>query len=103
VVNPDGTAGDANGDGAVDERDRALLPPSGLVDRAHAHGLLIHTWTFRNEQHRLLSDFEGNPVNEYLHFYGLGVDGVFSDFPNTAFAARELFWLENSPLSEDEQ
>jgi glycerophosphoryl diester phosphodiesterase len=103
VVNPDGTAGDANGDGAVDERDRALLPPSGLVDRAHAHGLLIHTWTFRNEQHRLLSDFEGNPVNEYLHFYGLGVDGVFSDFPNTAFAARELFWLQSSASSEDEQ
>jgi glycerophosphoryl diester phosphodiesterase len=103
VVNPDGTAGDANGDGAVDERDRALLPPSGLVERAHAHGLLIHTWTFRNEQHRLLSDFKGNPVNEYLHFYGLGVDGVFSDFPNTAFAARELFWLQSSPSSEDEQ
>jgi glycerophosphoryl diester phosphodiesterase len=103
VVNPDGTAGDANGDGAVDERDRALLPPSGLVERAHAHGLLIHTWTFRNEQHRLLSDFKGNPVNEYLHFYELGVDGVFSDFPNTAFAARELFWLQSSPSSEDEQ
>jgi glycerophosphoryl diester phosphodiesterase len=103
VVNPDGTAGDANGDAAVDERDRALLPPSGLVERAHAHGLLIHTWTFRNEQHRLLSDFKGNPVNEYLHFYELGVDGVFSDFPNTAFAARELFWLQGSASSEDEQ
>jgi glycerophosphoryl diester phosphodiesterase len=103
VVNPDGTAGDANGDGTVDERDRALLPPSDLVERAHAHGLLVHAWTFRNEQHRLLSDFKGNPVNEYLHFYGLGVDGVFSDFPNTAFAARELFWLQNSPASEDEQ
>jgi glycerophosphoryl diester phosphodiesterase len=103
VVNPDGTAGDANGDGAVDERDRALVPPSDLVERAHAHGLLVHAWTFRNEQPQLTSDFEGNPVNEYLHFYGLGVDGVFSDFPNTAFAARELFWLENSPSSEDEQ
>ena len=103
VVNPDGTAGDANGDGVVDERDRALLPPSGLVERAHDHGLVVHPWTFRNEQHRLLSDFEGNPLNEYLRFYGLGVDGVFSDFPNTAFAARELFWLQNSPSSEAEQ
>jgi hypothetical protein len=28
---------------------------------------------------------------------------VFSDFPNTAFAARELFWLQNSPSSDDEQ
>jgi NADH-quinone oxidoreductase subunit M len=35
--------------------------------------------------------------------YRLGVDGVFSDFPNTAFAARELFWLESSRSSEDEQ
>jgi glycerophosphoryl diester phosphodiesterase len=103
VVNPDGTGGDANGDGVVDERDRALLPPSGLVERAHDHGLVVHPWTFRNEQHRLLSDFEGNPLNEYLRFYGLGVDGVFSDFPNTAFAARELFWLQNSPSSEAEQ
>ena len=103
VVNPDGTAGDANGDGAVDQRDRALLPPSDLVEQAHAHGLLVHPWTFRNEQHELLSDFEGNPVNEYLHFFRLGVDGVFSDFPNTAFAARELFWLESFPSSDDEQ
>jgi glycerophosphoryl diester phosphodiesterase len=101
VVNPDGTAGDANGDGEVDERDRVLLPPTDLVERAHARGLLVHTWTFRNEQYRLTSDYEGNPINEYLHFYRLGVDGLFSDFPNTAFAARELFWLENGEWGED--
>jgi glycerophosphoryl diester phosphodiesterase len=96
--NPDGSVADANGDGLVDERDRVLLPaPSGLVERAHAHGLLIHTWTFRNEQRRLTSDFRGNPINEYLHFYELGVDGLFSDFPDTAFTARELF-----RLSQDE-
>jgi glycerophosphoryl diester phosphodiesterase len=94
VVNPDGTVGDANGDGVVDERDRTLLPPTDLVERAHEHGLLIHTWTFRNEQRRLASDFGGNPVNEYLLFYRLGVDGVFSDFPDTAFTSRELFRLE---------
>jgi glycerophosphoryl diester phosphodiesterase len=29
-----------------------------------------------------------------LQFYELGIDGVFSDFPNTAFAARELFRLD---------
>jgi glycerophosphoryl diester phosphodiesterase len=94
VVNPDGTAGDANGDGVVDERDRTLLPPTDLVERAHDHGLMIHTWTFRNEQRRLASDYAGNPVNEYLLFYRLGVDGVFSDFPDTAFTSRELFRLE---------
>ncbi len=93
ALNPDGTVADANGDGLVNETDRVLLPPTDLVDRAHDHGLLIHTWTFRNEQRRLASDYGGNPINEYLLFYGLGVDGVFSDFPDTAFTARELFRL----------
>ena len=95
ALNPDGSVADANGDGVVDERDRKLLPPTDLVERAHDQGLLIHTWTFRNEQRRLASDFGGNPVNEYLLFYRLGVDGLFSDFPDTAFASRELFRLED--------
>ena len=95
ALNPDGTVADANGDGLVNETDRTLLPPTDLVERAHDHGLLIHTWTFRNEQRRLASDFGGNPVNEYLLFYRLGVDGVFADFPDTAFVSRELFRLED--------
>jgi glycerophosphoryl diester phosphodiesterase len=93
-LNPDGTVADANGDGVVDERDRKLLPPTDLIQRAHAHGLQIHTWTFRNEQSRLASDYGGNPINEYLQFYELGIDGVFSDFPDTAFTARELLRVE---------
>jgi glycerophosphoryl diester phosphodiesterase len=84
IVSTTGTGSDA---------ERRLLPPTDLIQRAHAHGLLVHTWTFRNEQHRLVSDYGGNPINEYLQFYELGIDGVFSDFPDTAFTARELFWL----------
>ena len=57
----------------------------------------MHTWTFRNEQRRLVSDYAGDPVNEYLQFYRLGIDGVFSDCADTVFAARELFELEASP------
>ncbi|MGH2744664.1 MAG: glycerophosphodiester phosphodiesterase [Thermoleophilaceae bacterium] len=68
------------------------LPPTDLIDRAHEHGLLIHTWTFRSEQSRLANQYNGNPINEYLQFYELGIDGVFSDFPDDAFVARELFW-----------
>jgi glycerophosphoryl diester phosphodiesterase len=68
------------------------LPPTDLIDRAHEHGLLIHTWTFRSEQPRLANQYMGNPINEYLQFYELGIDGVFSDFPDTAVTARELFW-----------
>lgn len=57
----------------------------------------MHTWTFRNEQRRLAGDYAGNPVNEYLQFYRLGIDGVFSDFADTAVAARTLFRLEQMP------
>ena len=57
----------------------------------------MHTWTFRNEQFRLVSDYKGDPVNEYLQFYELGVDGVFSDFTDTAVAARVLFKVLESP------
>jgi glycerophosphoryl diester phosphodiesterase len=80
--------------GTGPESSRTLAPPTDLIQRAHAHGLLIHTWTFRNEQSRLVSDYGGNPINEYLQFYELGIDGVFSDFPDTAFTARELLRVE---------
>ena len=79
---------DANGDGAVDERDRVAIAPSAVVTDAHAAGLLVHPFTFRNEQYRLASDFKTNPVNEYVRFYELGVDGLFSDFTDTARVAR---------------
>jgi len=54
----------------------------------------VHAYTFRNEQRRLPSDYAGNPINEYLQFYQLGIDGVFSDFTDTAVVARELLKLE---------
>jgi glycerophosphoryl diester phosphodiesterase len=85
------------GSTAPGEASRSALPPNDLVKRAHRAGLLIHTWTFRNEQRRLLSDYAGNPVNEYLQFYRLGIDGVFADFPDTAVVARVLFDLERNP------
>jgi glycerophosphoryl diester phosphodiesterase len=96
-LNGDGVIGDENGDGKIDEADRKLLPPTDVIQRAHAHGLLVHTWTFRNEQRRLAADYQGNPVNEYLQFYQLGVDGMFSDFADTAVAARVLFELSSNP------
>ena len=64
-------------------------PPTDLIARAHARGLLVHTWTFRDDA--FPTGYPGGPVEEYLVFYRLGIDGVFSDFPDTAFAAREIF------------
>jgi glycerophosphoryl diester phosphodiesterase len=36
------------------------------------------------------SDYGGSPVAEYLEFFRLGIDGVFSDFTDTAVLARSL-------------
>jgi glycerophosphoryl diester phosphodiesterase len=91
-TNGDGAADDVTGDGEVDERDRELAPPTSLVRRAHRRGLDVHTWTFRNEAWRLASDYDGDPLAEYKLFFALGVDGVFSDFSDTAVAAREAFF-----------
>jgi glycerophosphoryl diester phosphodiesterase len=88
-----GVADDANGDGSVDDADRTALPPTDLVDEAHDVGLLVHTWTFRNETRYLAGGYQDNPVEEYLQFYCLGIDGLFSDFPDTAVTARALLRL----------
>lgn len=92
-----GACADNNGDGLVNEADRKLLPPTAVVANAHALGLLVHPFTFRSEQRRLASDYKGNPVNEYLTFYELGVDGMFSDFADSAFVARAMFLLKTDP------
>lgn len=87
--NKDGKPDDLNGDGKIDERDRVMMAPTDVVKNAHAAGLFVHPYTFRSEAKRLASDFKGDPKAEYRLFYELGVDGVFSDFPDQAKAARD--------------
>jgi len=75
-----------------------LLEPTTLVDDAHQAGLLVHPYTFRNENTFLPADFRSSPdpaahgdaAAEYALFFDLGVDGLFSDHPDTAVAARDL-------------
>ena len=88
VLGPDGKPKDLNGDGKITDADRVLLPPTEVVKNAHAAGLFVHPFTFRNEAPGLVSDYKGDPREEYKRFYELGVDGLFSDFPDTAVAAR---------------
>lgn len=88
-ANKDGKPDDLNGDGKIDDRDRVMMAPTDVVKNAHAVGLMVHPYTFRSEAKRLASDFKGDPKAEYKLFYELGVDGVFSDFPDTAKAARD--------------
>ncbi|MGX7709092.1 glycerophosphodiester phosphodiesterase family protein [Methylobacterium sp. Gmos1] len=66
-------------------------PATRLVADAHRAGLFVHVYTFRNEPRYLAADYDGDPVAEYLAFFRLGVDGVFSDFAHTAAAARADF------------
>ncbi|MEI6592063.1 MAG: glycerophosphodiester phosphodiesterase [Holophagaceae bacterium] len=82
---------DVSGDGLVNEADATLQWPTSLIADAHRAGLYVHPYTFRNESRRLARDYQADPKNEYLAFYALGVDGVFTDFTDTALAARDEF------------
>ncbi|MDZ7892857.1 MAG: glycerophosphodiester phosphodiesterase [Rhodoferax sp.] len=89
VLGADGKPRDLNGDGKITDNDRVALPPTDVLKNAHAAGLFVHAYTFRSEAPGLLSDYKGDPKAEYKRFYALGVDGLFSDFPDTAVAARD--------------
>jgi glycerophosphoryl diester phosphodiesterase len=73
----------------IGEVDGHATRPTNFVELAHAAGLQVHPWTFRNEQIHLLKDYAGDPAVEYRAFIELGVDGVFSDFPDTARQAMQ--------------
>lgn len=68
----------------IDENKKSLLSPSSLVTDAHEVGLLVHPYTFRNEKQYLASNYSENPILEYKQYFQLGVDGIFTDFPDTA-------------------
>lgn len=76
---------------------RWLMAPAGgdmvrrpeIVANAHAAGLKVIIWTLRND--RLDAYYKGDTMQEYLDLFAMGVDGVFSDFADTAVAARSRF------------
>lgn len=71
-------------DGAITIKDRRVDGSTGVIEDAHAAGLMIHTWTYRNDA----SGYGfANPQAEMAYYLSLGVDGVFTDFPDTGVAA----------------
>ncbi len=67
--------------------DGSLGTPTDLVTRAHALGLLVHVWTIRVDKEFLPAGYQGKPEAEFEQFRQLGVDGVFTDFPDVAAKA----------------
>ena len=64
--------------------DGSLGTPTDLVQRAHAAGLLVHIWTIRVDKEFLPAGYHGRAEAEYEQFRDLGVDGLFTDFPDVA-------------------
>lgn len=80
---------------------KVLLPATDLVKNAHAAGLAVHPWTVRAENYFLPATLRkgdaqspaflaqhGDVTPVFKALYAAGVDGVFSDFPALAVAAR---------------
>jgi glycerophosphoryl diester phosphodiesterase len=89
-ANGDGKADDVNGDGTVNDADKTTLPPTSLIQDAHNAGLQVHPYTFRNEDQYLAADYKGNPELEFQQFFQLGVDALFTDFPDTGDKVRDF-------------
>jgi len=88
--------------------------PTSFVPNAHREKLVVHPWTFRRENNFLPEQYrQGNPAHPlYLAaagnllgwlalFYELGVDGVFTDNPDTGVAVREEVFVDRKGKQDD--
>ncbi len=55
-----------------------------FIDQAHAAGLKVHGWTFAQPEPALAAA-------EYRKYLDMGIDGVFSNYPDLAVSARNDF------------
>jgi glycerophosphoryl diester phosphodiesterase len=99
--NGDGQPDDLNGDSVISDADNLLQAPTSLIEDAHAAGLLVHAYTFRDEDRYLAPEYNGNPELEYEQFFSLGLDGLFTDFPGTGYdvVTRLYPFSEPDPLA----
>ncbi|AVP57095.1 glycerophosphodiester phosphodiesterase family protein [Pulveribacter suum] len=57
------------------------------IDQAHAVGLKVHGWTFAQPE-------AGAAAAEYRRYLELGMDGMFSNYPDLAVKARDQYVRE---------
>ncbi len=84
-------------DGISVDKSLLLRPGTDLVQRAHAAGLLVFTWTLRAEN-RFLAPVNrrgtsprdyGNWQREFEAIIATGIDGVFADQPDLVFSVLD--------------
>lgn len=86
---------DRDGNGTLTINDRRVDGSTGVLESAHDKGLMVHTWTFRNDS----SGYGfADPQAEMSYYFDLGVDGLFTDFGDTGVAAL----AESSNPGQDE-
>ncbi|MES2739722.1 MAG: glycerophosphodiester phosphodiesterase family protein [Pseudomonadota bacterium] len=67
------------------------VQPTSLIADAHQAGLFVHSFTFRNEKKYLAGWYNGDPAAEMVTYFRAGLDGVFTDFAHTGYAARTAY------------
>ncbi|MFD8416087.1 glycerophosphodiester phosphodiesterase [Streptomyces sp. NPDC059650] len=76
-----------------------LGTPTTLVKDAHAQGLVLHPYTARNENHFLPAEYRkgtdpaayGDAFGAFRTYFEQGIDGIFTDNPDTGLLAAEAF------------
>ncbi|MEV0038989.1 glycerophosphodiester phosphodiesterase [Streptomyces sp. NPDC050804] len=76
-----------------------LTKPTTLVRDAHAKGLVLHPYTMRNENSFLPAEFRrgtdpnayGDAFGAFRAYFATGIDGIFTDNPDTGLLARTDF------------
>jgi glycerophosphoryl diester phosphodiesterase len=84
-----------------------LVADPRMVQRAHDAGLVVHAYTIRAENQFLPAELRigtdpaarGDVIAEYEYFLNLGVDGFFTDHPDTAVAAVNAAHRHRVPVS----
>jgi len=91
---------DRNGDGKITINDRRVYGSTGVLEMAHEKGLLVHSWTFRDDD----SGYGfADPKQEMTYYFDLGIDGLFVEFSDTGVKARDASVHARSNVSKHEQ
>jgi glycerophosphoryl diester phosphodiesterase len=93
---PLAVAVDLDGNGVAETTEGLTGEVLPLIADAHAAGLLVHTYTMRNEEQFLALGY-ASARDEYKALIALGVDGFFTDFPDTAREAISLACPDRLP------